>query len=209
MTLNRMTTSRPQAFGATVLLTSLLLAGCAGTKAVEPPRGGIGGTTPASANSEAASTSSPAPAPAPAPSRYDSAPVVANTLPNASGAQSTAPVSPYATLVEAGDRILFLTDRYDLTDEARAILSRQAIWIMANPSKRVLIAGNCDERGTREYNLALGARRASAARDFLLSLGVDAGKVETVSYGKERPVDARPSVDGWAVNRNAQTKLLD
>ena len=117
--------------------------------------------------------------------------------------------SPYASLAEAGERIFFPTDRFDLTDEARSILTRQAAWIKANPGKRVLIAGNCDERGTREYNLALGARRASAARDFLAGLGVDPDRIETVSYGKERPIDERPNAEGWAVNRNAQTMLLD
>jgi peptidoglycan-associated lipoprotein len=114
-----------------------------------------------------------------------------------------------ASLAEAGDRIFFTTDRFDLTDEARTILSRQAAWISANPSKRVIIAGSADERGTREYNLALGSRRASSVRDYLVSLGVSGRAIETVSYGKERPIDARSNPDGWAVNRNAQTQLLD
>jgi peptidoglycan-associated lipoprotein len=114
-----------------------------------------------------------------------------------------------ATLGEAGDRIFFLTDRFDLTDEARTVLARQAAWISANPSKRVIIAGSADERGTREYNLALGSRRAASTRDFLVSLGVSGGSIETVSYGKERPIDARSNADGWAVNRNALTQLLD
>jgi peptidoglycan-associated lipoprotein len=72
----------------------------------------------------------------------------------------------------------------------------------------VLLAGNCDERGTREYNLALGARRAAAARDYLVSLGVDAGRVETVSYGKERPLDPRSNEQAWAVNRNAHSQIV-
>jgi peptidoglycan-associated lipoprotein len=114
-----------------------------------------------------------------------------------------------ASLREAGDRIYFMTDRYDLTDEARETLARQAAWISANPAKRVIIAGSADERGTREYNLALGSRRASAVRDYLVSLGVTGRAVETVSYGKERPIDARSNPEGWAVNRNAQTQLLD
>jgi peptidoglycan-associated lipoprotein len=114
-----------------------------------------------------------------------------------------------ASLREAGDRIYFMTDRYDLTEEARTTLARQAAWISANPSKRVIIAGSADERGTREYNLALGSRRASAVRDYLVSLGVTGRAVETVSYGKERPIDARSNPEGWAVNRNAQTQLLD
>lgn len=114
-----------------------------------------------------------------------------------------------ASLSEAGDRIYFMTDRFDLTDDARTVLARQAAWISANASKRVIIAGSADERGTREYNLALGSRRASSVRDYLVSLGVNASAIETVSYGKERPIDARSNPEGWAVNRNAQTQLLD
>lgn len=122
---------------------------------------------------------------------------------------SAAVVQAAATLAEAGDRIYFMTDRFDLTDEARAILGRQAAWIEANPAKRVIVAGSADERGTREYNLALGSKRASAARDYLISLGINGSSIETVSYGKERPMDARSNSEGWAVNRNSQTQLLD
>jgi peptidoglycan-associated lipoprotein len=71
-----------------------------------------------------------------------------------------------------------------------------------------LVAGNCDERGTREYNLALGARRAAAARDYLVSLGVNANRVETVSYGKERPLDPRANEEAWSVNRNGHTQIV-
>jgi peptidoglycan-associated lipoprotein len=113
------------------------------------------------------------------------------------------------TLGQAGDRVYFMTDRYDLTDEARATLARQAAWILANPSKRVIIAGSADERGTREYNLALGSRRAAATRDYLVGLGVNAENIETVSYGKERPIDPRSNPEGWAINRNSITQLLD
>ncbi len=195
---------------ALMLVSSLALVGCASTKTATPP---IAETTAPSvaANSEAAPTIAPE-------ASATSAPVASAPLPAVSGsgnatyadtARAQENLSPYASLAEAGERIFFLTDRFDLTDEARSILTRQAAWIKANPGKRVLIAGNCDERGTREYNLALGARRASAARDFLAGLGVDADRVETVSYGKERPIDERPSAEGWAVNRNAQTMLLD
>jgi peptidoglycan-associated lipoprotein len=105
-------------------------------------------------------------------------------------------------------RVFFDTDSYTLTDAARATLEGQARWMQANGGSRFLIAGNADERGTREYNLALGARRANAVRDYLISLGVGAGRLETVSYGKERPVDPRSNPEGWAVNRNAGTSVL-
>jgi peptidoglycan-associated lipoprotein len=114
-----------------------------------------------------------------------------------------------ASLAQAGNRVYFLTDQSDLTDQAREILARQAAWVKANPSKRVIIAGNADERGTREYNLALGSRRANSVRDYLVGLGVSASAIETVSYGKERPIDARSNEEGWAVNRNAATELVE
>ena len=111
-------------------------------------------------------------------------------------------------LVSVGDRVFFGYDRFDLSTEARAVLERQAAWLRRYPNVRVLVAGKCDERGTREYNLALGARRAAAARDFLVSLGIDGGRIESVSYGKERPLDARANEEAWSVNRNAHTQIV-
>jgi peptidoglycan-associated lipoprotein len=110
--------------------------------------------------------------------------------------------------VSVGDRVFFGYDRFDLSTEARSVLERQAAWLRRYPNTRVLVAGNCDERGTREYNLALGARRAAAARDFLVSLGIDGGRIESVSYGKERPLDARANEEAWSVNRNAHTNIV-
>lgn len=107
--------------------------------------------------------------------------------------------------VTAGDRVFYGYDRYDLTAEARETLRRQAAWLASYPQVRVLIAGNADERGTREYNLALGARRANAARDYLVSQGVDPSRVSTVSYGKERPVCTASTESCWSLNRNATT----
>jgi peptidoglycan-associated lipoprotein len=124
-----------------------------------------------------------------------------------------APQGPVAGSIEdfrvsVGDRVFFGYDRFDLTPEARSILERQAAWLRQYPNVRVLVAGNCDERGTREYNLALGARRAAAARDYLVSLGVTQARVETVSYGKERPLDPRSNEEAWSVNRNANTQIV-
>lgn len=109
----------------------------------------------------------------------------------------------------AGDRVFFQLDSYDLTGEARQLLGYQAQWLASHPDVRVLIAGNCDERGTREYNFALGARRASAARDFLVAQGVSSARIQTVSYGKERPIDAGANDDAWSRNRNAGTVVVD
>jgi len=108
----------------------------------------------------------------------------------------------------AGHRVFFGLDRYSLTPQAQATLSRQAAWLKQHPNATVRIAGNCDERGTREYNLALGARRAQAARAFLVSNGVPANRIDTVSYGKERPLDPRSTEEAWALNRNATTTLV-
>ena len=110
--------------------------------------------------------------------------------------------------VSVGDRVFFGYDRFELSTEARSVLERQAAWLRRYPNVRILVAGNCDERGTREYNLALGARRAAAARDYLVSLGITQNRLETVSYGKERPLDPRANEEAWSVNRNAHTQIV-
>ncbi|MCK5747210.1 MAG: peptidoglycan-associated lipoprotein Pal, partial [Oricola sp.] len=107
----------------------------------------------------------------------------------------------------AGHRVYFAYDQYTLTSEAQSTLSKQAAWLKEYPETRVLVAGNCDERGTREYNLALGARRAEAAKAYLVSLGVDGSRITTVSYGKERPIDPRSTEAAWSMNRNATTTI--
>jgi len=107
----------------------------------------------------------------------------------------------------AGHRVFFAYDQYTLTAQAQSTLSRQAAWLKQNPSAKIMIAGNCDERGTREYNLALGARRAEAARAYLVSLGVDGSRITTVSYGKERPLDPRSTEEAWSLNRNSTTTI--
>jgi peptidoglycan-associated lipoprotein len=110
--------------------------------------------------------------------------------------------------VSVGERVFFGYDRYDLSPDARATLEKQAAWLRRYGAVRVLIAGSADERGTREYNLALGARRAAAAKEYLVGLGVPANRLETVSYGKERPLDPRQSEEAHALNRNAHTQLV-
>ena len=105
----------------------------------------------------------------------------------------------------ASDTIFFETDSHDIDPEDRAILDSQAAWLVANPSVRVTIEGHCDERGTREYNLALGERRANAAANYLAARGVDASRMTVISYGKERPVALGSDAASWAQNRRAVT----
>ena len=104
-----------------------------------------------------------------------------------------------------GDTVRFTVDSSDLSPEAQSILRGQAAWLNANPGFAVLIEGHADERGTREYNIALGERRANAVLQFLAQQGVSAGRIRTVSYGKERPIEACAAQRCWDLNRRAQT----
>jgi peptidoglycan-associated lipoprotein len=106
------------------------------------------------------------------------------------------------------DTVYFGTDEYSLDEASKATLAAQARWLMANPNVRASIEGHCDERGTREYNQALGERRANATRDFLLSQGVPAARLLTTSWGKERPVATGSNEEAWAQNRRAVTVII-
>ncbi|MFN7054892.1 peptidoglycan-associated lipoprotein Pal [Hyphomonas sp.] len=110
--------------------------------------------------------------------------------------------------VNVGERVFFDLDQYRLDSEDQEVLRRQAAWLQAYPNVRVLIAGNADERGTREYNLALGERRANAVKNYLVSLGVSASRIDTVSWGKERPIAQGSNEAAWAQNRNAWTQIV-
>ncbi|MBU6234829.1 MAG: peptidoglycan-associated lipoprotein Pal [Alphaproteobacteria bacterium] len=126
----------------------------------------------------------------------------------ANGVQGNAiPGSQDDLTVNVGDRVYFGYDRYDLTPEALQQLQLQAQWLNQYPNVNITIEGHADERGTREYNLALGDRRANAVRDYLVSLGVSASRVNTISYGKERPEVAGSDAQSWAQNRRAVTHV--
>ena len=118
-----------------------------------------------------------------------------------------APGSEEDLVQSAGDRIFFDTDRNMLTPQAIATLDRQFSWLQQYPQVNVWVAGNCDERGTEEYNLALGERRAGADRDYLVAHGINRSRIETISYGKSRPIDAASTPEAWAQNRNAITSV--
>ncbi|MBW1897735.1 MAG: peptidoglycan-associated lipoprotein Pal [Deltaproteobacteria bacterium] len=101
------------------------------------------------------------------------------------------------------DDVQFEFDSAKLSMEAQDILRQKAEWLKKNPRAKIIIEGHCDERGTNEYNLALGDRRAFSAKSFLADLGIDASRLTTVSYGEERPIDSRADEDAWAKNRRA------
>ena len=127
-----------------------------------------------------------------------------NTL---DGVVAAVPGTVQDFVVTAGDRVFFDTDSADLTAASRATLDKQAAWLNKYATYPVLIGGHADERGTREYNLALGARRAAATRNYLVSRGVDASRLRTISYGKERPVAVCDDISCWSQNRRAVTRI--
>ena len=136
-------------------------------------------------------------------------PESAPPAPQASTTQTTTivPGSAEDLRVNVGDTVHFDYDKYEILDNDRALLQRQAAWLGKYPSVRVTIEGHCDERGTREYNLALGARRANAVKEYLVSLGVSSARVETISYGKERPICTESDESCWAQNRRGVTTI--
>jgi peptidoglycan-associated lipoprotein len=117
------------------------------------------------------------------------------------------PGSAQDFVVNVGDRVFFETDQTDLNPTAVATLDKQAQWLARYPNYSVLVEGHADERGTREYNFSLSARRAQNVRDYLVSRGVQSGNLRTVSYGKERPVSVCNDISCWSQNRRAVTVL--
>ncbi|WP_108838313.1 peptidoglycan-associated lipoprotein Pal [Tateyamaria sp. Alg231-49] len=117
------------------------------------------------------------------------------------------PSSPAYFKQAIGDRVLFAIDQSTLTPEGRATLDGQAVWLLQNADFTAVIEGHADEQGTREYNLALGARRADAARAYLVTQGVQASRLQVVSYGKERPIEICSDETCYAKNRRAVTVL--
>ena len=114
----------------------------------------------------------------------------------------------FKSVMNGRDVIYFDTDKYDIDSEDAAALRQQAQYLLQYPNIRGTVEGHCDERGTREYNLALGERRANAAKNYLVGLGVPAARLTTISYGKERPVALGSNEQAWAQNRRAVTIVL-
>lgn len=182
-------------------LAGALLAACAATQAPEPEMTPAPASETAQPAAQAAAQPAPqvqaaAPAPAPAPAIREE--VVAE------------PATQAARKVEATvadlTRIQFDFDQYALRDDARDTLNLNAAILKANPALKVKIEGHCDERGSNQYNIALGERRAQAAQNYLVSLGIAAARLATVSYGEEMPLVPEHNEDAWAKNRRAEFK---
>jgi peptidoglycan-associated lipoprotein len=148
-------------------------------------------------------TTAPQAAARPEPPRGPSGPAAPEPV-----TQNALPGSERDFVINVGDRVYFDYDKYDIRSDASPLLDAQSDWLKRYPAVQVRIEGNCDERGTQEYNLALGARRANAVREYLVSHGVSAGRISTVSYGKEKPIDTGAGEVAEQHNRNAHTAIL-
>ena len=153
-----------------------------------------------------ASRPKPGPAPETAPP-----PAVAPTPEPTPAPAPSATVTPGTIqdfVVNVGERVFFDLDSYSVRADAAPLLDAQAAWLVRYPNVQVRIEGNADERGTREYNLALGSRRANSVREHLVSRGVAPSRISTVSFGKERPIDPGTTEDAFQQNRNARTAIV-
>jgi peptidoglycan-associated lipoprotein len=134
-------------------------------------------------------------------------PASSSTAGSGAGAAGAAPGSEQDLVANVGDRVFFAFNQSTLSSDADATLGRQSAWLAKYPSVNILVAGNCDERGTETYNLALGQKRADAARDYLVSQGVATARIQTVSYGKDKPVASGNDDASYQQNRNAITSV--
>jgi peptidoglycan-associated lipoprotein len=146
-----------------------------------------------------------------APEELPPPPVTSAPTPTPTGPQGPTPGSEahFVQVMNGQDTIYFDTDRYNIDSADQVALQQQAQYLAQYPNVRATVEGHCDERGTREYNLALGERRANAAKNYLVSLGVAASRITTVSYGKERPKALGSNEQAWAQNRRAVTIILN
>jgi peptidoglycan-associated lipoprotein len=176
-------------FRSAICLTVILTAACASKEKPAPVTAAAAPAIPA------------APPPAPPPPRATTAPARVAAQP------AIIPGSLRDFQVNAGDTVYFSFDSSSLDDTGRNVLQKQAAWLERYRNVTLQVQGNCDERGTREYNLALGARRAASVREYLVSLGVAPGRVNTISYGKERPTCSESNEACWAQNRRALSAI--
>jgi peptidoglycan-associated lipoprotein len=147
------------------------------------------------------------PKPTPTPTTPTPPPATSDVPPPPPVSQGPIPGSIQDFVINAGDRVYFDFDSYDIRSDAGPVLDAQAAWLQRYPAVMVRIEGNADERGTREYNIALGARRANAIRDYLVGHGISASRIATISYGKEQPIDPGTTEEAYQRNRNGHTAI--
>ena len=152
-----------------------------------------------------------APRATPTPAAVEEQVVIEPQVASIPSVEVTRELPDLASLNEGGylTDVFFDTDRYDLKQEAREILAQNAAWLQQYPTVRIMVEGHCDERNTREYNLALGERRASAVRDYLVFLGTSTERIQTISYGEERPFASGSSEEAWKLNRRSHFVIID
>ena len=178
-----------------------LLAACETASEIDAVASGASGSTASTSASSGTSSSS---------SDGSSSTTSSSTSASSDSGTTTSysyDTDPQTALIKVGDRVLFGYDSSELDDEDRSILDNQGKFLNQNPSLKVTIEGHCDERGTREYNLALGEKRASAVKDYLISVGINSDRISVVSYGKERPQVLGSNKAAWSMNRRSVTSI--
>ncbi|MDO9429771.1 MAG: peptidoglycan-associated lipoprotein Pal [Pseudomonadota bacterium] len=162
----------------------------------------------AAALSVTACASRPKPGPAPEPAPPPAVAPTPEPTPAPAPSASVTPGTIQDFVINIGERVFFDLDSYSVRADAAPLLDAQAAWLVRYPNVQVRIEGNADERGTREYNLALGSRRANSVREHLVSRGVAPSRISTVSFGKERPIDPGSTEEAFQRNRNARTAIV-
>ena len=179
--------------------SAALLAACETASEIDAIASGASGSSASSSASSGTSSSS---------SGGTSSSTSSSSASSDSGTPSYSyDTDPKTALIKVGDRVLFGYDSSELDDDDRSILDNQGKFLNQNPSLKVTIEGHCDERGTREYNLALGEKRASAVKDYLISVGINSDRISVVSYGKERPQVLGSNKAAWSMNRRSVTSI--
>ena len=183
-------------FVLTALLTAFLIIGCAGKKVVQPSSQGLEQQQPSATSKETQEK------------KGLLKPEERVTEKQLAKIETEDELSKYKEESGLFKDIYFDFDRYDVRQDAKTVLQTIASWLLKNTSAKVLVEGHCDDRGTNEYNLALGDRRAKAVRDYIVALGIGSGRIETISYGEEKPVCSQQTEECWTKNRRAHFVVL-
>ena len=184
-----------------------LLTACETASEIDAVASGGSGSSESTATSSSAASTSDSGSSSATSSSSGSTSSASDSTAADSGSSYSYDTDPKTALIKVGDRVLFGYDSSDLDDEDRSVLDNQAEFLNQNPSLKVTIEGHCDERGTREYNLALGEKRASSVKDYLTSLGINSDRISVVSYGKERPQVLGSNKAAWSMNRRSVTTI--